>query len=137
MVYNVDKDWLMNNGLISNGKTPPYNPKLIDRAKQLRKEMTKSECKLWFQFLKDHTFRFQRQKVIDHYIVDFYCSKAKLIIEIDGSYHYDNDQFQYDQIRSDRLNIYNLSIIRFDNNEILNDFNNVCISINNILIPPS
>ncbi len=46
MTYYIDKDWLKNNGLISNGKTPPYNPKLIDRAKQLRKEMTKAECKL-------------------------------------------------------------------------------------------
>lgn len=136
MVYYVDKDWLINNGLISNGKTPPYNPKLTEKAKKLRKEMTKAECMLWFQFLKEHTYRFQRQKVIDHYIVDFYCSKAKLVIEIDGSYHYDNDQFQYDQIRTERLSIYNLTVIRFSNQEISDNFNKVCEVINSHLNPP-
>ncbi len=65
-----------------------YNKKLIPRAKELRKNMTKQENHLWYDFLRIYPVRFQRQKTIDNYIADFYCHKAKLIIELDGSQHF-------------------------------------------------
>lgn len=136
MVFNVDKKWLLENGLISNGKLPPFNPKLLQRAKEHRKNMTKSEQKLWFQFLQKHPVKFQRQKVIDHYIVDFYCAKTRLIIEVDGSYHLLDDQVSYDNIRTDRLNLYNLSVVRFSNDDVLNNFDFVCSTIDGLIKSP-
>jgi very-short-patch-repair endonuclease len=78
----------------------PYNPKLKDRARELRKNMTKTEKKLWYNFLSKHSLRFLRQRPIDQYIVDFYCPKKKLIIEIDGSTHFTKDGVEYDAERS-------------------------------------
>lgn len=135
MTFYLEKTWLQNNGLISNGKSPPYNPKLTQRAKELRKNMTEGECKLWFLFLQKHQINFQRQKVIDHYIVDVYYAKQKLVIEIDGSYHMEEDRIIYDTIRTDRFSIYNIQVIRFSNKEILHNFDKVCETINNLLFP--
>ena len=65
-----------------------HNPKLTENAKELRKNMTKEEKHLWYDFLKTYPVRFLRQKVIDDYISDFYCHKARIVIELDGSQHY-------------------------------------------------
>jgi very-short-patch-repair endonuclease len=68
-----------------------YNKKLLPFAKELRKEMTKQERHLWYDFLRYYSVKIYKQKVIDNFIVDFYCHKARLVIELDGSQHYRNN----------------------------------------------
>ena len=103
-----------------------YNKNFIPLAKNLRKDMTPQERKLWYTFLKTYPVRFQRQKTIGNYIADFYCAKAKLIIEIDGGGHYEEEQIQKDKTRTDFFNSININVIRFTNNEIDNNFYSVC-----------
>ena len=98
-------------------------------AHQLRKDMTPWERKLWYLFLKDYPVRFQRQKCIDHYIVDFYCFRAKLVIELDGGGHYDSEAEKYDNHRSRMLEKHGLNVIRFCNLDIDNNFYGVCTVI--------
>ena len=69
---------------------PKHNKQLVPLAKQLRKEMTKEERHLWYDFLRSYPVRFSRQKVLGKYIADFYCAEAKLVIELDGSQHYED-----------------------------------------------
>ena len=88
-----------------------YNGKLIPNAKELRKNATKQETHLWYDFLRSYPVRFQRQKTISGFIVDFYCHKAKLIIELDGSQHYTDEGMAYDEERTQILNQYNLQVI--------------------------
>ena len=104
----------------------PYNGKLIEKAKALRKNATPWEKNLWFYFLRDYPIRFQRQKVIDSYIVDFYCHKAKLVIELDGSGHYFKNQMEYDNSRTLVLEKHQLKVLRFSNLDIDKNFYNVC-----------
>ena len=103
-----------------------HNPSMTSNARKLRKEMTKEERHLWYDYLKDYPIRFLRQKVIDNYIVDFYCSKARLIIELDGSQHYEKKGLNYDQIRTENLQERNLLVIRIPNNEVMRNFSGVC-----------
>lgn len=107
-----------------------YNKEYKERARNLRKNMTQEERKLWYLFLKNHKERFLRQKIIDNYIVDFYNPNNRLIIELDGSQHYTIDGQEYDKIRTDVLNEYNLKVLRFSNYEVNNQFKNVCEYIN-------
>lgn len=79
------------------------NLNLSDRAKDLRKNMTKQEKHLWYDFLSKHEVRWYKQRIIDNYIVDFYCSRAKLVIELDGSQHYTKDGIEYDNERTNVL----------------------------------
>lgn len=104
----------------------PYNNKLISRAKELRKNATPWERKLWFYFLKDYEIRFQRQKVVGDFIVEFYCHKAKLIIELDGNGHFSEKQADYDYRRTVLLEKYNLKVLRFTNLEVDKEFYEVC-----------
>ena len=101
-----------------------YNKNLIKHAKELRKTMTPWEIKLCF--LRNYPIRFQRQKVIDNYIVDFYCAKARMAIELDGGGHYTEEQQKYDEQRTEILKKYNLHIIRICNIDIDENFDNVC-----------
>ncbi len=110
-----------------------YNNNLIPVAKKLRENMTDAEKLLWYNFLKNHNVRFRRQKVIVNYIADFYCAKAKLVIEIDGKHHKLKDKAEQDDYRSDYLNALDIKVIRFTNDEIINNFNIVCNKINEIL----
>lgn len=103
-----------------------YNQDLIAYAKELRKNMTPWEMKLWNWFLRDYPIRFQRQKVIDNYIVDFYCAKARLVIELDGGGHYTEEQMQYDANRTEILEKCGLKVLRICNLEIDSNFYNVC-----------
>ena len=103
-----------------------HNPALTENAKKLRNQMTKEERKLWYDFLRNYPVRFLRQKVIDQYIVDFYCHEAKLIIELDGSQHYDDVTMLKDSIRIQRLEQRNLTVMRIPNNEITRNFRGVC-----------
>lgn len=107
-----------------------YNRKLIKKAQNLRRNATPQENKLCYEFLRNYPIRFQRQKTIDNYIVDFYCHKAKLIIEIDGSQHYDETKALLDSKRTAKLNSLGLDVLRFSNNDINNCFDSVCEKIN-------
>jgi len=106
-----------------------HNPKNKPLAKQLRKDMTPWERKLWYCFLKEYPVRFQRQKCIDQYIVDFYCFRAKLVVELDGSGHYEPDAEQKDSERTAKLEQYGLKVIRFSNLDVDNHFYAVCTVI--------
>jgi very-short-patch-repair endonuclease len=109
-----------------------HNPKLTENARNLRKNMTKEEKHLWYDFLKDYPIRFLSQKVIDNFIVDFYCSSKRLIIELDGSQHYDaKGVVLKDKIRTEKLENRELTVIRIPNNEIWNNFDEVCEYIDN------
>ena len=103
-----------------------HNPDLTENARKLRKNMTKEERHLWYDFLKIYPIRFLRQKVIDNYIVDFYCHQARLIIELDGSQHYEPKEELRDAIRTQRLEERNLTVIRIPNNAVNENFRGVC-----------
>ncbi len=98
----------------------------IPLAKELRKDMTQWERKLWYLFLKNYPVRFQRQKAIDNYIADFYCAKAKLVIELDGGGHYTKEQKEKDNLRTKKLEERNLNVIRICNLDIDRNFSGVC-----------
>lgn len=103
-----------------------HNSQLTANARELRKNMTKEERHLWYDFLKDYPVRFLRQKVIDNYIVDFYCSKARLAIELDGSQHYEVKGMLKDRIRTKYIEKRNIMVIRFANTDIWENFSGVC-----------
>ncbi len=106
-----------------------YNKKLIPRARELRRNMTRQEKHLWYDFLSSFPVRFQRQKTIDNFIVDFYCHKAKLVVELDGSQHYTEDGLEYDNARTAVLNAYGLRVLRFSNHDVDTNFQGVCALI--------
>ncbi len=127
--FNFSKEFLKSRNLVLGSFHLPYNPNLLDKAKYLRRHMTKAEKKLWFEFLRDHKYHFYRQRVIDNYIVDFFCARVGLVIEIDGPIHNDEDVKENDEIRSLFLKDYNLDIVRFLNEDVLYRFENVCQDI--------
>lgn len=104
----------------------PYQNKLIPRAKELRKGATKQENHLWYDFLRSYPVRFQRQKTIDHFIADFYCHAAKLIIELDGAQHYDEQGLARDKERTAILAEYGVEVLRFSNSDIDHNFEGAC-----------
>ena len=106
-----------------------YNAKLIPRAKDLRKNMTRHERHLWYDFLKSYPIPFQRQKTIKSFIADFYCYRAQLIIELDGSQHYSEQGLAYDSERDAILKACELEILRFSNRDIDEHFESVCKAI--------
>ena len=110
-----------------------YNYNLIPRAKELRRNATLQENHLWYDFLSTYHVRFQRQKTIGNFIADFYCHQAKLVIEIDGSQHYTDNGLEYDEERTAALNDFGLRVIRFNNNDIDKNFDEVCKSIDEIV----
>ncbi|MGM9563565.1 MAG: endonuclease domain-containing protein [Faecousia sp.] len=103
-----------------------HNADLVPFAKQLRKNMTKEERHLWYDFLRNHPVRFSRQKVLGKYIVDFYSAKAKLVIELDGSQHYEPRGMGSDEERTAYLQKYGLKVIRVPNNAVTQNFRGVC-----------
>lgn len=103
-----------------------HNSNLTNVAKTLRKNMTKEERHLWYDFLRSYPVRFLRQKVIDDYVVDFYCHKARLIIELDGSQHYEAKGLLKDKIRTERIESRNLYVVRIPNNVVNSNFRGVC-----------
>ena len=103
-----------------------YNKANVPLAKTLRKNMTPWERKLWYDFLKDYSVRFQRQKAIGNYIVDFYCAKARLVIELDGGGHYTEEQAKKDELRTKELESMNLTVVRICNLDIHRNFQGVC-----------
>ncbi len=110
-----------------------HNKKLVPFAKQLRKEMTKEERHLWYDYLRTHPARFSRQKVLGKYIADFYSAQAKLVIELDGSQHYEKENRESDRERTTFLAGYGLKVIRIPNNEVCKNFQGVCEYIDEVV----
>ena len=115
--------------LITTGYHLPYNPKLKERARELRKNMTVAEKRLWKNILKHFDFPVLRQKPIDQYIVDFYCPKFKLVIEIDGDFHFTQEGKTYDEVRTSILEGYGLKVLRFTNDEVMKNFESVVVTL--------
>lgn len=111
----------------------PKNNGLLPRARTLRREMTPQERKLWYLFLRKYPAKIYKQRIIDSFIVDFYCASAKLVIEVDGSQHYTDEGLQYDKARSEVLARYGLQVIRFSNRDIDTQFSAVCNAIHNAI----
>ena len=111
----------------------PYNKSNIPLAKKLRKEMTPWERKLWYDFLRDYPIRFQRQKAIGDYIADFYCAKARLVIELDGGGHYEEKQMQADMLRTRALQSMKLKVVRICNLDVDKNFSGVCEHIHRVV----
>ena len=105
------------------------NPRLTRKSQTLRKGMTKEERHLWYDFLKRLSIPFHRQKTIGLYIVDFYCDQARLIIELDGSQHFEETGIAEDQERDSVLNSMGYTVLRFPNSEIHQNFEDVCAEI--------
>ena len=95
--------------------------------------MTPEEKHLWYDFLSKHPIKFVKQRPIGDFIVDFYCSKAKLVIEIDGSQHYTDEGKSYDELRTEIINKFGVDVIRFSNYDIDKNFEGVCEKIDEIL----
>ena len=110
-----------------------HNTENVPFAKALRKNMTKEENHLWYDFLKGHSARFSRQKVLGKYIVDFYSAQAKLIIELDGSQHFEEEGIRRDAERTAYLEEYGLMVVRIPNNEINSHFYGVCEYLQRII----
>ena len=110
-----------------------HNEKLVPFARELRKNMTKEEKHLWYDFLQNHTVKFNRQKVLGRYIADFYSASAKLVIELDGSQHYTHEAKEYDEERTRFLSEYGIKVLRINNIEIKRNFDGVCRYIDKII----
>ena len=114
-----------------------FNPKLTPTAKDLRQNMTKEERHLWYDFLRTYPIRFYRQKPLGPFIADFYCPSAKLVIELDGSQHYDPETQSYDSERSGYLKThFDIDTIRIPNNEVMQNFESVCTYIDDFIKAP-
>ena len=112
------------------------NRALLTNARNLRKNMTKEERRLWYDFLKNCPVRFRRQEIFGNYIVDFYCSSEMLAIELDGSQHYEADKQESDQIRTRYLESQGIRVLRFSNEDVRRDFSGVCEAILQALKTP-
>ena len=110
-----------------------HNSKLTSRAQDLRKNMTKEERRLWYEYLHDYPYRFRRQVTFGNYIVDFYCAAAQLAVELDGSQHCDSCQLQYDERRTAYLNSLGIHVLRFSNLDVLSNLRGVCEQIDLII----
>ena len=109
------------------------NSNLTEFAKKLRRNQTKEEAQLWYQFLRKYPVRFHRQYVIGNYIVDFYCHKAKLVIELDGSQHFEEENKAADGQRDIYLQQQGLTVLRIPNNAITENFPGVCEHIDRLV----
>lgn len=107
----------------------PRTPELRANAQALRKEMTPQERKLWFRFLRRLNVRVNRQKVIGYYIADFYCHAAKTVIELDGTQHFENAGEAHDRVRDDYLRELGLTVLRYSNRDMRENYAGVCSDI--------
>lgn len=111
----------------------PKNNKLLETARKLRREMTRHERHLWYDFLRTYPIKIYKQRIIGNYIADFYCASAKLVIELDGSQHFTDEGIENDQIRDEFMRELGLTILRFTNLDIDRNFINVCNQIDSII----
>ena len=113
--------------------TIPKDNSLLENARRLRRDMTPHERKLWYLFLRKYPVKIYKQRIIGRFIVDFYCASAKLVIEADGSQHYDPQGMTYDAERSEFLSALGLEVLRFSNRDIDKDFDGVCERIDIVI----
>ena len=104
----------------------PDHEEMIRRARELRRNMTKEERHLWYDYLRGYPVRFMRQRPIDCYILDFYCADALLAVELDGSQHFEEAGENYDAMRTEVLNALGIAVLRIPNNEVTRNFAGVC-----------
>lgn len=109
------------------------NGELVSRARELRRDMTKEERRLWFDYLRTYPVRFSRQKVLGRYIADFYCAQAGLVLELDGSQHYEPEEQGKDAQRTAYLEKYSIHVVRIPNNEVTGNFRGVCEYIDSLV----
>ena len=107
----------------------PKDDAQLKNARRLRRELTPHERKLWYLFLRDYPVKIYKQRIIGSFIVDFYCASANLVIELDGTQHYEPQGIHYDAERSQFLMSLGLEILRFSNRDIDRDFRGVCTQI--------
>ena len=110
-----------------------HNKNLVSNARELRKNMTKEEKHLWYDFLRTYPIRFLKQKVLGKYIADFYCAEAKLVVELDGSEHYTPESKIYDANRTEFLEQYDILVVRILNIDVNYNFYGVCEYIDKIV----
>ena len=110
-----------------------HNKKLTKLAQDLRKNMTKEERKLWYDYLKDYPVQFRRQVTCGQYILDFYCAKAKTAVELDGSQHFEPEEIEKDLHRTHFLNSQGIYVVRIPNNEINKNLDGVCSYIDEVV----
>ncbi len=110
-----------------------HNTHLVPLAKTLRNNMTPEENELWYKFLRLYPVKFLRQKIIGKYVADFYCAKAKLVVELDGSQHNTPEGVKYDMIRTEFLQQFDLLVLRIPNSMIHKDFKAVCAYIDDLV----
>ena len=105
----------------------PYDKKLKDRSQHLRKSMTTAEMFLWSKIRMKQLkgYWFYRQKPVGNYIADFYCPKAKLVVEVDGGQHYSGENIEYDRVRNEYMEGTGLRVLRFTNTEVLTNITSV------------
>ena len=115
------------------GAVMERNQSLKEFSRKLRKEMTKEENLLWYNFLRKYPVRFRRQYIIGNYIADFYCHQAKLVIELDGSQHYEEAGQEKDAQRDMYFEGLGLQVLRIPNNVITENFRGVCERIDSII----
>ena len=96
----------------------PYNATLTQRAQELRRNATKQENRLWYEYLRDFRPRFTRQRIVGSYILDFYCGSVKLAVELDGSQHYEHEAIEYDKARTNFLESLGIQVMRFTNGHL-------------------
>lgn len=108
---------------------PPLNRTMKGRASSLRRHMTKEEFHLWYHFLRTYPVKFRRQRVMGAFICDFYCQRARLIVELDGAQHYSDYGKSYDAWRSEKLKKDGCKVLRFSNGDIHERFYGVCVLI--------
>ena len=109
--------------------TIPKDNSQLENARRLRREMTPHERKLWYLFLRKYPEKIYKQRIIGRFIVDFYCASAQLVIEVDGSQHYEPQGMAYDEERSAFLSALGLAVLRFSNRDIDRNFRGVCEQI--------
>lgn len=108
---------------------PPLNRTMKGRASSMRRHMTKEEFYLWYHFLRMYPVKFRRQRVMGAFICDFYCHRARLIVELDGTQHYSDYGKSYDAWRSEKLEKDGCKVLRFSNGDIHERFYGVCVLI--------
>ena len=109
------------------------NYKLLNIARILRRNMTRQEKHLWYDFLRYYPVKIYKQRIIDNFIADFYCHSARLIIELDGSQHYTNQGKAHDAARTEVLERYGIFVLRFSNKDVDDHFEDVCRMIDKVI----
>ena len=106
---------------------------LLNVARNLRRNMTRQEKHLWYDFLRYYPIKIYKQRIIDHFIADFYCHSARLVIELDGSQHYTSQGKAHDAARTEILEKYGIYVLRFSNKDIDENFEGVCRTIDRVI----